>query len=408
MTTKQKNIDKYNVLTEDFFEKYGNIDKYKFLSEDFLNKYKNIETKMTDFGSFVYLRTYSRFLENEGRREKWWETVARAVDYNCSIVPGTTREEAEKLYDNIFNLKQFLSGRTFWTGNTEASKMYAMSNFNCAFIKIDSLSSFEDIFYASMVGTGIGFRILPEDVEQLPKIRTDIKIINKEYAPINKENRKENTSINFDGSICEITIGDSKEGWVDTIHYLFKIISSPRYRKVDTIIFDYCNVRPMGEKLKIFGGTASGHESMLNMINKIDKIIKRDSDSTNMKKLKPIDSLDIANIIAENVVSGGVRRSAQICLFDVNDKEVLESKKNLYTQDESGKWVLNEEISHRRMSNNSVVYKSKPTREQIKWQLNQMRYNGEPAFINYEELKRRRPSAEGVNPCGRNVKFCLK
>lgn len=379
----------------------GKRSKYKYLSDEFLSKYKHATPNMSDFGSFVYLRTYSRFIEEEGRRERWWETVARSVDYNCSLTPGTTRGEAEKLYDNIFNLRQFLSGRTFWTGNTKAASMYPMSNFNCAFVQIDSLSAFEDIFYASMVGTGIGFRVLPEDVEKIPKIRTDVKIINKTYHPIPKKYRKEHTCVSFEGNTCEITIGDAKEGWCDALHHLFKIVSSPRYRLVDTIVFDYNNVRPMGEKLVTFGGTASGHQSMLQMVMKIDAVIKNGEKVKGYKKLKPIEVMDIANIIAENVVSGGVRRSAQICLFDGSDKEILEAKKDLYICDEEGKWVLNEAISHRRMSNNSVIYKSKPTREQIRWQLEQMRYNGEPAFINYEELKRRRPSAEGVNPCGR-------
>jgi len=83
--------------------------KYKLLSKEFLSKYKKIKNPMNPLGTFVYYRTYSRWLPENGRREYWWETVARAVDYNCSLA-YTAREEAEKLYDNIFNLKQFLSG----------------------------------------------------------------------------------------------------------------------------------------------------------------------------------------------------------------------------------------------------------------------------------------------------------
>lgn len=380
----------------------GSREKYKMLSEEFLSKYKHATPNMNDFATFVYLRTYSRFIESEGRRERWWETVARAVDYNASLLgsAGITKAEAEKLYDNIFHGRQFLSGRTFWTGNTLAAKKYPMSNFNCAFVVIDSFKAYEDVFYASMVGTGIGFRVFPEDVNKMPKVRTDIKVINKTYNSLPKYKRREHTCLSFAGSVCEIAIGDSKEGWTDALKYLFEIFTSSRYRNVDTIIFDYDSVRPMGESLKTFGGTASGYVSMMNMINKIEAVLKRGDSVKGHKKLKTIDAMDIANIIAENVVSGGVRRSAQICLFDADDKDILEAKKDLYICDENGNWVLNQDISHRRMSNNSVMYKQKPTREQIKWQLNQMRYNGEPGFINYEELKRRRPSAEGVNPCG--------
>ena len=106
--------------------------KEGLLSREFLSKYKHSATPMAQLGSFVYSRTYSRFMPQLNRREFWWETVRRAVEYNCSLAP-TTREEAERLYDNIFNLRQFLSGRTLWVGATPVSSAYPMANYNCAF-----------------------------------------------------------------------------------------------------------------------------------------------------------------------------------------------------------------------------------------------------------------------------------
>ena len=370
----------------------------KLLSDEFVNKYKHKKAPFTEFGEFVYYRTYSRWLPNLQRREHWYETVRRAVEYNCSLLK-TSKAEAEELYDNVFNLRQFLSGRTLWTGDTEAAKLYPMSNFNCAFIIIDNFEAYEDIFYASMVGTGIGFRVLLSDVAKLPKVRTNLKVINEQYTEIAKNKRKEHTSVVFDKNICTITIGDSKEGWVDALGYFLKIYYSPRYRVVDTIVVNYDNIRPFGEKLKTFGGTASGHESMRNMITKISKVLSKDSNG-DVKTLKPIDAMDIANIIAENVVSGGVRRSAQICLCDAADKEILTAKSALYVQDSSGSWVMDKSISHRQMSNNSIFYNEKPSREQIHWQIEQMRYNGEPAFINGQAIRSRREDGNGVNPCG--------
>ncbi len=93
-------------------EKRSKTTSNRILSDDFISKYKHMTNPMQQLGSFVYYRTYSRWLQEENRREYWWETVRRAVEYNCSLVP-TTREEAEKLFDNIFHLRQFLSGRTF-------------------------------------------------------------------------------------------------------------------------------------------------------------------------------------------------------------------------------------------------------------------------------------------------------
>jgi hypothetical protein len=168
----------------------------KLLSEEFISKYKHIGSHMNQLGSFVYYRTYSRWLPEERRREYWWETVRRAVEYNCSLVP-TKREEAEELYDNIFHLRQFLSGRTFWVGGTPVSYNYPMANFNCAFEIINDFHSFRDLFYLLMIGSGVGVRILKSDIEQLPKVRGNYKIIHEDYTPVEKSKREDNTSVEF-------------------------------------------------------------------------------------------------------------------------------------------------------------------------------------------------------------------
>ena len=126
--------------------------KEGLLSREFLSKYKHAPSPMGELGSFVYSRTYSRYIPQLNRREFWWETVRRAVEYNCSLAP-TTREEAEKLYDNIYNLRQFLSGRTLWVGQTPVSEAYPMANYNCAFEVIDDYHAYHDLFYLLMVGS---------------------------------------------------------------------------------------------------------------------------------------------------------------------------------------------------------------------------------------------------------------
>ena len=184
--------------------------------------------------------------------------------------------------------------------------------------------------------------------------------------------------------------------WVKALGLFLEMLHSHHYRNIKKIYFNYNNVRPEGERLKTFGGHASGHQSIKRMFDKIDKLLdKKVEDKT---QLKPIDCLDIANIIGENVVSGGVRRTSEVGLFDKNDDDILEAKNNLYYQ-KDGEWKLNEELSHRQMSNNSIMYFEKPTREQLHWQIQQMRYSGEPGFMNAEEAMRRRDNAEGGNPC---------
>lgn len=373
----------------------------RILSDEFISKYKHKPNPMKQLGNFVYYRTYSRWLPEEKRREYWWETVRRAVEYNCSLVP-TTKQEAERLYDNIFNLRQFLSGRTFWVGGTDVAKHYPMANFNCSFTVIDNFGSYKDLFYLLMVGSGVGVRVLKDDVKRLPKLRTNFELIQEDYTPVPKDEREDSTSLEFTrNNTVRIVIGDSKEGWVQSLDFYIKILYSNEYRNINTIIINYNNVRPKGELLKTFGGTASGHASLKNMFTKITKVIKKRGvvDGDIYVKLLPIDCLDLANIIGENVVVGGVRRTAEIVLVDSDDKECIEAKSALYKQID-GQWIVDQDIIHRQMSNNSIYYQEKPSREQLHWQIQQMRYSGEPGWVNEVAGAKRRPNMNGVNPCG--------
>ena len=374
--------------------------KEGLLSREFLSPYKHAPSPMQQLGSFVYSRTYSRYLPRQGRREFWWETVRRAVEYNCSLAP-TSREEAEALFDNIYHMRQFLSGRTLWVGQTPVADAYPMANYNCAFEVIDDFSAYHDLFYLLMVGAGVGVRVLKEDADKLPPIRTDIQILHKAYSPRRPEDRLEYTNLSFAGDDVTIAIGDSKEGWAQALAHYFDILTNREYTKVHTIIVEYDSIRPRGERLKVFGGTASGYESMMTMLDKIHRVIAlagvRSGEART--RLQPIDLLDIANIIGENVVSGGVRRTSEIGLVDQDDPACIQAKSNLYRQ-VNGRWEIDPAIAHRQMSNNSIFYRRKPTREQLHRHIGQMRYSGEPGWINEEAGLRRRPNFRGCNPCG--------
>ena len=374
--------------------------KEGLLSREFLSKYKHAPSPMGELGSFVYSRTYSRYIPQLNRREFWWETVRRAVEYNCSLAP-TTREEAEKLYDNIYNLRQFLSGRTLWVGQTPVSEAYPMANYNCAFEVIDDYRAYHDLFYLLMVGSGVGVRVLKSDAEKLPPIRTNLEIIHKAYNPRKKENRLEYTGVSFSGDTVTLAIGDSKEGWAQAIDRYFDVLTNQEYSKIRRIVVEYDSIRPRGERLKVFGGTASGYESMMAMLDKIHHVIASAGlrDGVVRTKLKPIDLLDIANIIGENVVSGGVRRTSEIGLIDQDDAECIQAKSQLYRQ-VNGRWEIDRNIAHRQMSNNSIFYRRKPSREQLHWHIQQMRHSGEPGWINEAAGLKRRPNFCGCNPCG--------
>ena len=322
------------------------------------------------------------------------------MEYNCSLAP-TPREEAEKLYDNIYHMRQFLSGRTLWVGNTPVADEYPMANYNCAFEVIDDYHAYHDLFYLLMVGSGVGVRVLKEDAEKLPKIRTNVKILHKAYDARQAEDRLEFTDVNFTNDSATLSVGDSKEGWAQALEHYFNILTNSEYAKVKEIVVVYDSIRPRGERLKNFGGTASGYESMMTMLDKIHKVIRAAGarDNAVRTQLQPIDLLDIANIIGENVVSGGVRRTSEIGLIDANDKTCIEAKSHLYRQ-VNGRWEIDKSIAHRQMSNNSIYYREKPSREMLHWHLQQMRYSGEPGWINEEAGRKRRPNFNGCNPCG--------
>ena len=374
--------------------------KEGLLTQEFLSPYKHAPSPMEQLGAFVYTRTYSRYLPKLGRREFWWETVARAVEYNCSLAP-TSREEAEKLYDNIYHMRQFLSGRTLWVGGTPVAEQYPMANYNCAFTVIDSFSAYHDLFYLLMVGSGVGVRVLKSDAEKLPPVRTDLEILHKSYAPLSPEERLEYTDLTFSRDTATLSIGDSKEGWAQALTHYFDIITNREYRGIHRLVVVYDSIRPKGERLKNFGGTASGYGSMMAMLDKIHKVIQAAGQRSQevWTNLKPIDLLDIANIIGENVVSGGVRRTSEIGLIDAEDETCIQAKSQLY-RNVAGRWEIDKSIAHRQMSNNSIYYQKKPTREKLHWHLQQMRYSGEPGWINEEAGKKRRENFNGCNPCG--------
>lgn len=382
------------------------------LSEEFLNKYKNKKSPLTPIGEFVYLRTYSRYLEDKKRRENWFETVLRTTKYNIGlgikyklnngldVDMEEEKREAEFLFDNLFNLRTFTSGRTLYMGGTEIVEEYPLSNYNCAFTNIDKMQDLVDVFYLLMVGSGVGIRISKEGVGKLPAVRhVQLDSIYDEYIrAVTPKEAMEHTICNRnpeEPSVITIKVGDSKEGWCKALEEYFKIVTLEEYQDIKKIIIDYSFVRPEGERLKRFGGRASGHNSIKRMFNKINDVFKNRKDGL----LKSIDILDVATIISENVVSGGVRRSAMMVICDEDDHDIINAKREIFKVVD-GNWIEDTKISHRMMSNNSVLYTEKPSLERIREIVNSIKINGEPGFINATEAARRKNSFEGCNPCG--------
>ena len=377
-----------------------------------MKAFKNPDGPLSDLGRFIFYGKYSRWRDDVNRREYWAETTQRSVEYNVNLaisflekhgkdteeLRAMHQEELNNLFDNQFNLRQALSGRTLWVGGTPASYLFPISNFNCSFMVIDSWEKFGELIYLGMVGTGIGLRILRRDVAKLSPIKSrDFKIVHKPYKEKPKAERAENSTLvtrEESGHVeVKLVIGDSKEGWREAVDLFFEAITARD--KIDTFKIVYDNVRPAGEKLKIFGGRAGGPDTIKGMFDTFDHVVKGTLDEDYEQigedgKIKPIHALDFANAIGKNIVSGDVRSIAEIILLDPEDRESINAKSNIF-----GKNNLN----HRFVSNNSVFYEQRPTDEQFEWQFDQIEYNGEPCFVNAEVARRRRADFEGVNPC---------
>jgi ribonucleoside-triphosphate reductase (thioredoxin) len=313
----------------------------RIVDNEFIERMQKINTPVNAISTFTFYRTYSRFDPKLNRRENFLEACVRSGEYSVGLAikqlkkskawiekvhRPLMKKEAEELIEHMYSLKAFVSGRTLYTGGSTAAELYPLSNFNCSSAVMDEYKKIGELFYLLMVGTGFGFRILKEDVEKLPTIRQDVEIEHKEYEEKLRWMRLENTKLillNNNGlNIDELDenedtvpveavmeIGDSKEGWRQSIDTFFSVLTSSLYSNIKKLTIVYDSVRPKGERLRTFGGTASGHTSIRNMFTTIDKIIKNQLDERlapiENGKLRPIHVMDICNAVAYNVVSGG-------------------------------------------------------------------------------------------------------
>ena len=432
------------------------------LTTEFLKGYPDHPAHMTPLGQFTFYRTYARFLPTLNRRETWKETVARAVEYNVGLdrrhrtkiglpIPQDwLRGEAESLFDAIFNLRQFPSGRTLWVGGTKVAENYPMANYNCSFTNIEKWEDLYELFYLLMLGSGVGLKCTPKMAAGLAPIRTGTRLILSEYNPVPSDYRLEHTDLRqLENGFAKIYVGDSKEGWRDALRQYLTLLTDPRYEHVHTIKVSFNSVRPKGERLKTFGGTASGPEPLMEMFAGIDAVLKNridmslapiETDARGYGRVRPIHILDIANLIGNNVVSGGVRRTAEIFLFAPDDMECLFAKYGVngfwseahFAQHEAVRAQLNKlgiqppawfdalreksydeevngaspfhygrpKIGHRRLSNNSIAFDAAPSPDMLHLIFLMIQLDGEPGFINLEAARLRRENVEGVNPCG--------
>ena len=272
----------------------------------------------TDYQSFIHQSRYSRWLEEEGRRETWEETVTRLLDFYKYFLEKNhdftmPKEVYTDLYTAIVTMQVMPSMRAMMTAGHALERNH-IAAYNCSYLPVDSPRSFDECLYILMHGTGVGFSVERQFINQLPSIPENV-----EYS-----------------ETC-IVVQDSKEGWFKAFKELINLLYAGQIPK-----WDMSKVRPQGAKLKTFGGRASGPEPLNELFQLTSSMFKNASG----RKLTSLECHDLMCKIADVVVVGGVRRSALISLSNLSDDRMRHAK--------SGDWWNTH--PHRSFANNSVCY----------------------------------------------------
>ena len=339
-------------------------------------------TPWSSVGYLTYKRTYARRLdENDSNSdtEEFLDTVERVIkaadaQLNCQF----TGEEEQRLRSHLLNLKGSVAGRFLWQLGTDTVEKLGLASLqNCAFRVVDKpVEPFTWTMDMLMLGSGVGYNIQKENVSKLPPV-------NESFHPP--------TRVNDSGA--EFIVPDSREGWVALLGKTLKAAFLAHDSGKQTFTYSTQLIRSKGAPIKGFGGTASGPEDLVWGIEKISMVLEKRAG----KQLRPIDCLDIMNIIGAVVVAGNVRRSAQIAIGDADDVEFLLAKR----------WDLGNIPSWRAMSNNSIVCHDINDLHDYFW--DGYEGKGEPyGLINLKlsrkigrlgETKYPDPDVQGYNPC---------
>jgi len=346
-------------------------------------------------------RTYNRPTNDTGTEfETWQETVARVIDHQAWLWERAQgRELDDSQYAELYDLEQLMldrkvlmSGRTLWLGGTNVAKTREASQFNCSFTEVETVYDVVDCLWLLLQGCGVGFKPVVGTLNGFSKPIKNIKTIrstrtDKGGCEHNREYWEPETKT------WTISIGDSAEAWAKSIGKLL----AGKY-PADTLVLDFSQLRPAGERLKGYGWISSGDSAICAAYIAIANILNGRADSL----LTRMDILDIVNHLGTILSS---RRSAEIALFDYGQPEWQE-----FAVAKKDWWLYNN--AHRQQSNNSLVFKEKPTQQDLEHIFHLMQEAGgsEPGFINAQEALRRAPWYKGANPCVEillgNKSFC--
>ena len=346
-------------------------------------------------------RTYNRPVSDDGKQfETWHETVARVIDHQEWLwqrAVGRDLNDAE--YSELYDLEQLMldrkvsmSGRTLWLGGTTVAQTREASQFNCSFTEVETVYDVVDVLWLLLQGCGVGFKPVVGTLNGFSKPIKNIRVVRSTRT---EKGGREHNLETFDPETktWTIQVGDSAEAWAKSIGKLL----AGKY-PAETLVLDFSQLRPAGERLKGYGWISSGDAAISTAYVAIANILNGRADSL----LTRMDILDIVNHLGTILSS---RRSAEIALFDYGQPEWEE-----FAVAKKDWWLYNN--GHRQQSNNSLVFQEKPLRADLEKIFEMMLEAGgsEPGFINAVEARRRAPWYKGANPCVEillgNKSFC--
>lgn len=346
-------------------------------------------------------RTYNRPTSEDGKIfETWKETVDRVIGHQQWLwerAQGSELTDVQfaELYDLeqlMLDRKVLMSGRTLWLGGTSVAQKREASQFNCSFTEVETVYDVVDILWLLLQGCGVGFKPVVGTLNGFSKHIKNIEVVRSTRTE--KGGNEKNVEIwDPETRTWTIKIGDSAEAWAKSIGKLL----AGKY-PARTLVLDFSELRPAGERLKGYGWISSGDEAISKAYVAIAKILNGRADSL----LSKMDIMDIVNWLGTILSS---RRSAEIALFEYGQSEWEEfavAKKDYWVHDNA----------HRTQSNNSLLFMNRPTRSELANIFDMMMDAGgsEPGFINAVEAQRRAPWFKGCNPCVEillgNKSFC--
>ena len=277
--------------------------------------------EMSPYSAYIHKSRYARWNPDKKRRENWDETVGRFVDFFAPRIPKADREAvAEEIRLAVLHMDVMPSMRSMSTAGPALEKDNA-AGYNCSYIAVDDPRAFDEAMYLSMCGTGVGFSVERQYVNQLPTVA-------EVFYPV---------------ETC-IKVRDSKIGWANAFRQLVSLLYTG---SIPT--WDMSAVRPAGAPLRTMGGRASGPEPL----DRLFRFAVATFQKAAGRRLTSLEAHDIMCMVADIVVVGGVRRSAMLSLSNLSDERMRNAK--------TGQWWT--DTGYRRLANNSVAYTEKPEPE---------------------------------------------